>query len=113
MKHRETFTNSIDLKPPFTLIVGRKKSIINKPGRFAMKREHPVINDPELTSPVAIARRPIREWFQMFVGGKLFATTNSTGTQKPSARVRFLKTAKGKRVEIRLVKKYTRIEDAK
>lgn len=110
MKNRETFTNSIDLKPPFTLVIGRKKSVIKKPGRFVMKREHPVINDPELTSPLAIARRPIREWFQMFIDGKLFATTNSTGTQKPSAHVRLLKTAKGKRVEIHLVKKYTTLE---
>lgn len=71
-----------------------------------MKREHPILNDPELTSPLPM---PLREWVEMFINGKLFATTNSTGTQKPSAHVRL---KRGKSVEIHLVKKYTRLEGA-
>jgi len=77
----KTFTNTLKLNSPFTLIIGSDVCEISKPAVLTCEREHDEYTDIEgqFTAPVYISPRPTHELVTLTVDGSPFAVAEQRG----------------------------------
>lgn len=102
--------STLEISAPFILTLGRKTRLITRPARFVVKSEIAVCKSDESFLDQYSFRLPSHDKYELHIDGRLFSVTVPSGRKRGTA---FLAKPrkKDRKIEIRLVKKYTTVVD--